>query len=458
MIMMLKYYRNYPKGKVIMGRNTPLYNRLIDHNKLNRSSFHTPGHKCNGFFDKSIISLDYTELPDTDALYEANDVILETEKRASELFGAYRSLISAGGCSLAIQTMLKIASERGGKLLCARNAHRSAINAVALLGMEPVWISPDGGDGFTGRISPKAVEDILNADRDITACYITSPSYYGEISDISAISEICHKHDVILLVDNAHGSHLAFMKDNMHPISNGADMSACSLHKTLPVLTGGALLNIANPALAENAKEAMSLFGSTSPSYIIMSSIDLCVDYMFGEGKKAYAECEKKVKVLKCLAESRGIKQPKGLCDPLRITLNTASVGLFGEEQGRYFEEHGIDCEFCDGENAVFICTPFNSDQDFERLERAIKEIPIRDCIELKKFSAENPIKKLSVREAMLSASETVSTEESVGRVSANTVCPCPPGIPLIMPGEIINAEIAEMFIKSGIKQIKAVK
>ena len=441
-----------------MTEKTPLYNRLIEHNKLNRASFHTPGHKCGGFFDGGIISLDYTELPDTDALYEANDVILKTEIRAAELFGAERSLISAGGCSLAIQAMLKIASERGGKLLCARNAHRSAVNAIALLGIEPVWISPDRENGFTGRISPKKVEEILSADRDMKACYITSPSYYGEISDIPAISEICHKHDVMLLVDNAHGSHLAFMKDNMHPISNGADMSACSLHKTLPVLTGGALLNIANPELSENAKDAMALFGSTSPSYIIMSSIDLCVDYMSGEGKKAYAECEKKVKVLKYLAESRGIRQPKGLCDPLRITLNTASVGLAGEEQEKYFEGHGIDCEFCDGENAVFICTPFNSDEDFERLERAIKEIPLGKCINSKGVFTEAPIRKLSVREAMLSVSETVSTEESVGRIAATTACPCPPGIPLIMPGEIISGKIAEMLQESGINEVKVIK
>ena len=427
-----------------MTEKTPLYNRLIEHNKLNRASFHTPGHKCRGFFDGGMISLDYTELPDTDALYEANDVILKTEIRAAKLFGAERSLISAGGCSLAIQAMLKIASESGGKLLCARNAHRSAVNAIALLGIEPVWISPDRENGFTGRISPEKVEEILGADKDIKACYITSPSYYGEISDIPAISEICHRHGVILLVDNAHGSHLAFMRDNMHPISNGADMSACSLHKTLPVLTGGALLNIANSELSENAKDAMALFGSTSPSYIIMTSIDLCVDYMSGEGKKLYSECEERVAGLKKIASQRGIKQPEGLCDPLRITLNTASVGLAGEEQEEYFEGHGIDCEFCDGENAVLICT--------------IKEIPLGKCINSKGIFTEAPIRKLSVREAMLSVSETVSTEESVGRVAVSTACPCPPGIPLIMPGEIISREIAERLSESGIKKVKVIK
>ncbi len=441
-----------------MDDKTPLYSKLIEHNRLNRSSFHTPGHKCRGFFDGSLISLDYTELPDTDALYEADDVILETEKRAAELFGASRSLISAGGCTLAIQTMLKIASERGGKLLCARNAHRGAINAIALLGIEPVWISPEGQGNFTGRISPKRVEEILSTDRDITACYITSPSYYGEISDIPTISEICHRYGVILLVDNAHGSHLAFMQKNMHPISNGADMSACSLHKTLPVLTGGALLNIANSELSKNAKDAMALFGSTSPSYIIMSSIDLCVNYMSGEGTKAYVDCEKRVAGLKQLAGERGIRQPEGLCDPLRLTLNTASVGLIGEEQEKYFEEHGIDCEFCDGMNAVLICTPFNSDEDFERLERAIKEINVGECIESSSAFIGNPVKELSVREAMLLPSEIIQAGDSVGRIAAGTTCPCPPGIPLIMPGEVITEEIAERIINSGFKNIKVIK
>ncbi len=441
-----------------MEEKTPLYSRLVEHNMLNRSSFHTPGHKCGNFFDGSMISLDYTELPDTDALYEADDVILKTEIRAAKLFGAYRSIISAGGCSLAIQTMLKISSESGGKLLCARNAHRSAVNAIALLGIEPVWISPDGGNGFTGRISPERVEEILSVDSTITACYITSPSYYGEISDIPAISKICRKHGTILLVDNAHGSHLAFLHKNLHPISNGADMSACSLHKTLPVLTGGALLNIANDKLAESAKDAMALFGSTSPSYIIMSSIDLCVNYMFNEGKKAYTDCEKRVGSLKRLAWERGIKQPDGLSDPLRITLNTASVGLVGEKQAEYFEEHGIDCEFCDGENAVFICTPFNSDRDFNRLERAIKEIPIKNSVQYKIITAEEPVKKLSVREAVLLPNEIVKTENSVGRIAANTACPCPPGIPLIMPGEVISRGIAERIFESGIMTVKVVK
>ena len=435
--------------------DTPLYNRLKKHNSLDRSSFHTPGHKCSGFFDNTLLELDFTELPDTDALYEAQDVILKTEENAAQLFGAARSLISAGGCSLAIMSMLKLAHERGRKMLIARNAHRSAINAAALLGIKPIWLIPDGGNGYTGRIDPESVERILSAENDISAVYITSPTYYGELCDIRTIADICHKYDALLLVDNAHGSHLAFLSENLHPIHLGADMTACSLHKTLPVLTSGAILNISDVSLAVNAKSAMSLFGSTSPSYPVMASIDICIAYMAESGRERYCECEERVNELKKLAVIRGIHMPQGCCDPLRITLNTASVGLYGtEEQLRYFEGMDIDCEFCDGENAVFICTPFNGEKDFLRLRKAIENIPIEKAKNPIKVPSILPEAKMSIREAVLAPTESVLSEKAVGRIAADTVCPCPPGVPIIMPGEMISEEIIS-FLPEKIRVVK---
>jgi len=422
--------------------DTPLYNRLIEHNSLGRSSFHTPGHKCSGFFDNKLLELDFTELPDTDALYEADGVIRQTEENAAKLFGCARSLISAGGCSLAIMAMLKIASKKGKKMIISRNAHRSAINAVALLGIEPVWIFPEGEKGYTGRINPYEVEKILKHEKNISAVYITSPTYYGELSDIKAISEICHKYDALLLVDNAHGSHLAFLSENLHPINLGADMSACSLHKTLPVLTSGALLNIADNNLAKNAKSAMSLFGSTSPSYPVMASIDICISYMYENGKRVYGDCEKTVNDIKSVALTKGLLNLNGKCDPLRITLDTSAVGLCGtEKQIEYFESLGIDCEFCDGENAVFICTPFNSEKDFARLRQAIEKIPVKSPVKNPSPALFLPERKLSVHDAVLSSSEIILSADASGRISSDTVCPCPPGVPVIMPGEVIQKE-----------------
>ncbi len=445
------------RKELFMDGASPLYDRLIQHEALERASFHTPGHKGR-FFSPDLLRVDYTELPDTDALYEASDVIFRTEQRAAELFGAGRSLISAGGCSLAIQAMLRLASMRGGRILCARNAHRSAVNAMALLGIDPVWLMPDGGNGYTGRISPENVRAAFEACPGITACYITSPSYYGELCDIGAISGICHEYGALLLVDNAHGSHLAFLRENRHPLALGADMTACSLHKTLPVLTGGALLNIAGNIPAQEAKQAMALFGSTSPSYIIMSSIDLCVTYMNGMGREDYRRCEDTVAGLRMIADKRGIPRPGGECDPLRLTLNTAAVGLTGQAQQEYFEGCGIDCEFCDGENAVLIVTPFNTDGDIERVRRAILDMPISAPVTGRHEGFVLPEKKMTLREAVLSPSEEVSILCAAGRTAADTACPCPPGVPLIMPGEEISPETAELMHDKGIERIRTVK
>ncbi len=446
-------------GGIIMEQRTPLLTCLQEHDKLHRSSFHTPGHKCSSFLPLELLRLDYTELPDTDALYEAAGAIRKTEEALSHLFHSGRSLISAGGCTLAIQTMLKIASDRGKTILFARNAHRSAVSAAALLGIDPVWLLPTGDNGFTGTIRPEEVEEAFRNYPDASALYITSPSYYGEISDIPVLSDICHQHGALLIVDNAHGSHLAFMKENLHPLHLGADMTACSLHKTLPVLTGGAALQIRSQAHAEGAKEAMALFGSTSPSYPIMCSIDLCVDYLLHQdGISAYQACEKRVESIRQTAVQCGLQLPSGLCDPLRITLNTASVGLTGKQQIAYFESCGIDCEFCDGENAVMICTPFNTEEDFLRLETAVRQMPRKEALLPRKRSFFLPQQRLSLRQAVLSPSVCLPVEQAEGHIAADTACPCPPGVPLIMPGEIISKSVQKELLQAGIRSIRIVR
>lgn len=421
--------------------STPLYNALLEHSKLNRASFHTPGHKSSGVINPDLLNLDFTELPDTDALFESNGIILECEKNLAELFGTKRTLISAGGCSLAIMTMIRLATRNGGRLLCGRNIHRSAVNAMVLLGIEPIWILPRNGGAFTGRIYAEDVRKALAENDDICGCYITSPTYYGEISDISEISSVCREYDIPLLVDNAHGSHLKFLSQEIHPITLGASMTACSIHKTLPVLTGGALLNIGDDRFIKGAKEAMSLFASTSPSYPIMASIDLCVDYI-NRNRDIYKNLEPVIGKIKSLADNIGILQPDGVCDPIRIALNTSSVGVSGELAGEFFRSMGVEPEFSDNENVVFICTPFNSKSDLERLENAIVSISMVD----KNFIAEKrqeislPKSVMSLREAVLGKSEFVPKEKAIGRISADTACPCPPGIPVYMPGEVIES------------------
>lgn len=430
--------------------NTPLYNALVKHKKLHRASFHTPGHKSSGIINSNLLELDFTELPDTDALFEASGVILECERNLAKLFGAKRTLISAGGCSLAIMTMIRLATRNGGRLLCGRNIHRSAVNAMVLLGVEPIWILPKNSGSFTGKIYAQDVRKALAENSDICGCYITSPTYYGEISDISEISKVCKEYDIPLLVDNAHGSHLKFLSQDIHPITLGASMTACSVHKTLPVLTGGALLNINDERFVNGAKEAMSLFASTSPPYPIMSSIDLCADYI-DRNRDVYKNLESVVAEIKSLVDNIGIKQPDGICDPIRLALNTSSMGISGESAGEFFRNMGVEPEFADSENVVFICTPFNSESDFLRLKNAITLLHTvdKDFTIEKRCEISLPKRVMSLREAVLGESEFIPKEDAVGRISADTSCPCPPGIPVYMPGEIIeSADGLNDFVK----------
>ena len=218
----------------------PLLDALRRHAARGTASFHTPGHKgrlepgCAAAFD-------LTELPDTGSLYDGGDAIEASERLCAEAFGAGDSFYSAGGCTLCIQTMLLLAcGGAGGRILMARNAHRSAVNTAVLLGLEPVWLWPEFGDGLGCRLAVENLDEKLKTNNDIRAVYITSPDYTGRLADVAGMAALCHGRGIPLLVDNAHGSHLGAF--GLHPLMLGADMTADSWHKTLPVLTGGAVL------------------------------------------------------------------------------------------------------------------------------------------------------------------------------------------------------------------------
>ena len=317
---------------------TPLYTALTDYQKKKYASFHTPGHKNTiSFLKYNLYDLDFTELPDTDSLFEAEGCILKAEQTAAKAFSTLLCVLSAGGCTMCIQGMLRLAAPSGGKLVCGRIIHRSAVNTMALLGIDPVWIMPEpnAGEGLAGRITPEGVRRALEKNPEAKGVYLTSPDYYGVICDIQGIACVCKKYGVPLLVDNAHGAHLGYLSENLHPIHLGASMAACSAHKTLPVLTGGAWLQINDSRYLEGVKEAMSLFGSTSPSYPVMASLDLCRAWLEEEGQKAFQTLERRVGAVKKLAAAKGLGIPEGLTDPVRITLNTAKIGLTGQKRLR---------------------------------------------------------------------------------------------------------------------------
>lgn len=426
--------------------SAPLYEALLRHRQLGRAPFHTPGHKGNPeALPDDLFRLDFTELPDTDSLFEADGPILEAERLAAALFGAKRTCISAGGCTLCIQAMLRLAAPNGGTVVCSRTVHRSAVNAMALLGIEPVWALPD------------ELERVILNHPEAKAVYVTSPNYYGQLLDIPALSAVCRTIGAPLLVDNAHGTQLMFTAPVLHPLALGASMTACSAHKTLNVLTGGAWLNIAEERYADAAKDAMALFGSTSPNYMVMASLDLARERL-EKRRGDYRKLQERVSQIREQAAQKGMLPLDGLTDPTRVTLNTASVGMRGTSAAELFRGAGVEPEYADGAYVVLIATPFNTESDFTRLSDAIDLLPVRDPLpEISAVPALPPV-RASLREAVLARSCEVPLEQAEGRIAAQAACPCPPGVPVVMPGEEITREAIEFLRGYGFFSIKVLE
>ncbi len=450
--------------------STPLLEALLRHREKGRVSFHTPGHKGKDSLLAPLLSLelDLTELPDTGSLYDGGDAIEQSERRAASAFGAARTLYSAGGCTLCIQTMLLLGAGPGSRVLMARNSHRSAVNAAALLDLDPVWIWPE-----QGRISPQQVDAMLKNDRDIRSVYITSPDYRGILCDIPALAAVCRKYGVHLLVDNAHGSHLGAF--GRHPLTLGVDMTADSAHKTLPVLTGGAMLHLSERALsyAPDPKGAMALFGSTSPSFPVLASLDLAQAWWSREGVAACRKAAGRTEALRQTARQQGLSCGAAdgpLADPLRLTLELPE-GMDGRAAAEYFRQQGCEPEYADRRCVIFLLSPLHTEEDFERLENALRRLPAaglphgkgRGCgrPELSLADAVDrppPERVLSPRQAMLCPAETVPVRRAAGRVAARAVCPCPPGVAAVVPGERLDEGTIGLLEAGGYDTLTVVR
>lgn len=443
---------------------TPIFDFLNEYNDSGRIRLHTPGHKgrIEGFGDMA--GLDLTEIDGADSLFDASGIIGESEEIASSIFGSYRTFYSAGGSTLSIYAMLSVIVRRcGRKIIAARNSHRSFINAIALLDIEPIWIYPDyeEGSAIGGCITKSAVRNALRANPDAKAVYITSPDYLGAMSDIRGISAICDGEDIPLIVDNAHGSHLRFSKPDLHPISIGATMCCDSAHKTLPVLTGGGYIHVADNKFgkeyAEQIKENMALFASTSPSYLIMASLDLCNAYLYNEVSDDVERVTEQVIDIKNKLHRLGYIVLKG--DQMRISLSAVERGYTGVELAHELRQRGIECEYADDNYAVLLFSPVSSDQDIAAVWDALIAIKARAPIPFADFSVDiYPERKMSARRALFAQREKVAVDNAVGRVCAEVKISCPPGVPIVVPGEIITDKCIKVLKRYGILELYVVK
>ena len=441
---------------------TPIYDFLRRYDAERTVRFHMPGHKGKG--PLGCEQLDITEVKGADALYEADGIIAESERNATALFGSQQTLYSTEGSSQCIRAMLYLAlmNRSAGALpviVAARNVHKAFVCAAALLDFEVVWLWPEERCSLCGcPVTAEGLERTLAAlEVSPAAVYLTSPDYLGGLADIPALAEVCHRHKTLLAVDNAHGAYLHFLSPSLHPLDLGADLCCDSAHKTLPVLTGGAYLHIGNRVpvtLAEQAKAALALFGSTSPSYLTLASLDLCNRCLAEGYAERLAETALRLeKVRRQLTQNGWQVEPS---DPLRLTIR-APEGLAGRQLAERLREGNIECEYADDDFLVLMLTPENTPEELERLTAALgtNDLAPADSKTLPRARGEQVC---TIRQALFASHETIPVEQALGCVCGAPTVSCPPAIPIAVSGERIGPEALTLFRHYGVQSVDVLR
>lgn len=393
-------------------------------------------------------------------------------------------------------------------VLAARNVHKSMIDALALLDLDVEFIYPQDADSIcVSMVTPADIMEYLekvsdnteikteeikkildNAQRDDIklsdterknifgkenkrnmlpmAVYITSPDYLGNTADIEGISKVCEKYDIPLIVDNAHGAYQAFLDEekygNIHPIKSGAAICCDSAHKTLPVLTGGAYIHVSRKykeRFAPYVASYMTMFGSTSPSYLIMQSLDMCNRYIDEKIRHELSECIGRIEKTKKVLVENNVKIVE--TEPLKIVIDTAAAGMEGDKLAEEFRKYKIECEYADKYFVVLMITPQNDEKDFERLEKWAVETKYKRVakkkIEPKKLILHRAERVMSIRKAAFSPYRKIKVSDAGGSICASQTIACPPAIPIAVCGERIDQNMISIFEEYGIDYVNVV-
>ena len=426
---------------------------------------HMPGHKGNSFLGCEM--MDITEFDGADALYIADGIIKESEENASSIFESGASYYSCEGSSLSVKAMCHLAKkyalskgQSSNYILATKNAHSSFVSASILLDFDISWLCADTSSYLSGKITAIEVEKALTCVDNLPfAVYITSPDYLGNICDIKSISEVCQRYDIPLLVDNAHGAYLKFLDNSMHPIDLGATIACDSAHKTLPTLTGGGYLHISKSApnfFKENAKESMALFGTTSPSYLILCSLDNTNVYLTDGYKEKLASFITLVDELRDKLTNGGYTLIGD--EKLKLTIKAKDYGYLGSELYSILYKKGIVCEFYDKDFLVMMLTPENGIDVLNTLLDVLLSVPKKSAI-LDTPPRFLPCKRvLSPKEAHFSTSEEIDIDLALGRVMAGLCVTCPPAVSVISSGEEFNQSTIELLKYYDVAKCKVVK
>lgn len=448
---------------------TPLIDGLKKYIEEKNIRMHMPGHKAKeGLKDlgKMIPQIDMTEVRGVDNLHKARDIIASSQENAARVFGAKHTLYSVNGTTGGLYAAINSQTSPGDKVLIARDSHKAVYQALVLgrLDCDYIYPSYDKENDILIGIDPKELEEKLKKDKSIKALVINYPSYYGVCSDLGAIAKILDKHQVLLIVDEAHGSHLTFHKNlPKSAIESGADLVIQSTHKTLPAFTQSSMVHVCTDKVdLENLKLHMAIFQTTSPSYILMASIDYAVDYMDKFGYKELDRILKKIdEITSHLKKIKGVTVYNGRdveekpydFDPSKFLFKIQGIaGTSLEEILR--DDYKIQVELSDSYYCLALVTACDDNEDLEKLKLAIEDIAknteYRDeAWEISKETFKDirtirPKVILPPYKAFYSDKISIQLKESLGKISGESIIPYPPGIPILNPGEEISKEIID--------------
>lgn len=446
----------------------PLVEAMIKYKNAKVYPLHTPGHKGGrGMADLlrrelgESVAMDVSLMSELDDIHEPETYIAEAQRLAAETYGSDACFWAVNGTSQAIHAMLMTAVNPGEKVLLPRNAHRSVAGGIILGDLQPVFMEPDYSEefGIYTQISAATVQRKLQEHKDIKAVLITSPNYYGIAADLERIAEICHQQQIPLLVDEAHGAHLGFSdKLPRSALQCGADAAAQSTHKLVGAMTQCSMLHIRQGLLdVQKAADVMSILTTTSPNYLLMASLDAARAQLQSCGEQMAEHAVAAAVKLRRLCHSfQGLKvleeqDAQGYrLDTTKVTINVSAWGYSGVEAGELLRQAGIAVELVDAQNVLFLITYADDNREFDDVLAKIAQVLEKMQVNKKQQKIRIDLPELpptdmglSVREVFFGKKVSIPFAESIGKVCAEQISFYPPGIPILLPGEIISADVA---------------
>ncbi|MGN0659359.1 MAG: aminotransferase class I/II-fold pyridoxal phosphate-dependent enzyme [Emergencia sp.] len=446
-----------------MNKNTGVAGFLLEHAELSPVSFHMPGHKGSRFYRENgygifldrIADCDITEIPGADNLFQAEGIIKETMNRYKAIYGVKDSFLLINGSSSGLIAAILTAVPEGGTLIMARNCHKSVYNGLRMAGAKPVYAYPEELEdfGISGEVTPEEIRRCLREHPEASAVILPSPNYYGICSDIEAIGRLCHEAGKILIVDQAHGAHLklfdSYIGEKRLAAENlGADIIIESTHKTLASFTQSAVANLNSERIDRSVfEDRLQLIESTSPSYLLMASLDINAELLEKKGRSLIFDWEDNLKHFYEGAEKieglNVLRHP--MLDHTKINLDMSRRGVSGLELEQLLMDQGIFTELVTGDIVMCMTGIGNKRCDFDRLLSALQNVAERHPLREESGRGRQTVTlKKPVQAEIPKAAERVRIEEAAGRICAAAVIPYPPGIPVICPGEIMDGEILD--------------